>query len=46
MSVPKGKVAPISNNKNPTQAKKGQESKPVNKAWAAEDYVSESVSIE
>lgn len=35
MSVAKGKAAPISNNKNQAQPKKGQEVKPVKKEWAA-----------
>lgn len=46
MSVAKGKPAPVSNNKNQPQSKKGQDTKPVKKEWAAEDYVSPTVSIE
>lgn len=45
MSVPRGKAAPAPNYKNQPQAKKGPETKPVKKGWAAEDYVSPSVSV-
>jgi centrin-1 len=46
MSVAKGKAAPVSNNKNQPQPKKGQDTKPVKREWAAEDYVSPTVSID
>lgn len=45
MSVPRGKAAPAPNNKNQPAAKKVEEVKPVKKGWAAEDYVSPSVSV-
>ena len=46
MSGTRGRGAPAANTRNRTPAKKGQDNKQVKKEWAAEDYVSESVSIE
>ena len=46
MSGARGKGAPVSNNRNQPPAKKGQDSKGGKKEWAAEDYVTESISIE
>lgn len=46
MSGTRGRGAPVSNNRNQPPAKKGQDAKQGKKEWAAEDYVTESVSID
>lgn len=46
MSASKGKPAPAAPVKNQPQTKKGAETKPVHKVWAAEDYVTANVPVE
>ena len=46
MSGTRGRGAPVSNNKTNAPAKKGQDYKQANRPWTAEDYVTESVSVE
>ena len=46
MSGTRGRGAPAVSNRNQPQPKKGQDNKQVKKQWAAEDYVTETVSIE
>ena len=42
----KGKTAPAPANKNQPPAKKGAEVKQAKREWSAQDYVTESVSLE
>jgi hypothetical protein len=46
MSGTRGRGAPVSNNKSNAPTKKGQDTKQANRPWAAEDYATESVSVE
>ena len=46
MSGTRGRGAPATSGRNQPPAKKGQDVKQGKKEWAAEDYVSESVSLE
>ena len=45
MSVPKSKAYPTPASKQQPPTKKGQEVKAVKKAWNANDYANESVSV-